>query len=444
MSKKYQVSIVKYEKPKESVRKAINLINGLKDISTDSKVFIKPNVVYWNSECDFPKWGMLTTSRVVNDVVELLHERGFSDITIGEGIISEDPNNKSVAEDAFESLGYYKLRDRYGIKVYNAFERPYEKVNLTKNITARMSSDMLNSDFLVNLPVLKTHAQCKVSLGIKNIKGLISISSRKKFHSADPEHDLHYNVAQLANKIPPCLTILDGIYTIERGPAMDGKAHRSDILVASRDIVSVDIVGSNLLGIGPEEVPYIVQAAKDRDRKTDLADIEVKGESIENLAKPHEWDYIYKENDTLPLPYAKAGIKGIKYYKYDESMCTFCSFYNGIVLTAIKTAWKGRNGEPFDDVEILTGKNMEPQKGMNKTILFGQCQYVRNREHPNINELIAIKGCPPSVEDIQEGLRKAGISVPSYFFKNIDKAPLLFMQKYKGKPEFKEEFFEIK
>ena len=39
---------------------------------------------------------------------------------------------------------------------------------------------MLESDFLVNIPVLKTHVQTVVSLGIKNIKGLIDIESRKK------------------------------------------------------------------------------------------------------------------------------------------------------------------------------------------------------------------------------------------------------------------------
>lgn len=437
---KYQVSVVQYEEPYKSVKKTIDLIDGLNDVSRNSKVFIKPNVVYWNRHCDFPKWGMITTSRVVEDVVTILNEEGFSDISIGEGIITEDKDDKETAKQAFESLGYYKLRDKFGIKVYNTFERPFERVYLTEDVSAKMNADMLNSDFLIDLPVLKTHAQCMVSLGMKNIKGLINIPSRKKFHSADPEQNLHYNVAQLANKVPPTLTIIDGIYTIERGPAMDGKAHRSNILIGSRDILSADIVGAKLLEIDPSTVPHLIQAAEDRDRTPDLSDIDVKGEKIENLAKPHDWDYIYKENDTLPLPYAKAGIEGIKYHKYDESMCTFCSILNGIVLTAIKTAYKG---EPYDDIEVLTGKKVEPTEGMNKTILLGQCQYVKNKDHPNINELIAIKGCPPSIEDLKEGLERAGIHVPSYFYKNIDKAPLLFMQKYKGKTEFKEEFFKM-
>lgn len=437
---KYKVSVVEYKKPYDSVKKAIKLIDGLNNIDRNSKVFIKPNVVYWNRHCDFPKWGMITTSRVVEDVVTILNEEGFSDITIGEGIITQDEDDKETARQAFESLGYFDLQERFGIKVYNTFEREFERVYLTEEVSAKMNADMLNSDFLIDLPVLKTHAQCVVSLGLKNIKGLINIPSRKKFHSADPEKNLHYNVAQLANEVPPTLTLIDGIYTLERGPAMDGKAHRSNILVASRDILSADLVGANLLDIDPKAVPHLTQAADDRDRSPDLSNIEILGEKIEDLAKPHEWDYIYKENDTLPLPYAKAGIEGIKYHKYDESMCTFCSLLNGIVLTAIKTAYKG---EAYDKIEVLTGKQVEPTEGMNKTILLGQCQYVKNKDHPNINELIAIKGCPPSIEELREGLEEAGIHVPSYFYKNIDKAPLLFMQKYKGKSEFEEKFFKI-
>ncbi|MFX0003865.1 MAG: DUF362 domain-containing protein [Candidatus Hodarchaeota archaeon] len=435
------VSIVKYEKPLDSVRKVIELANGFEHLQSKARVFIKPNIVYWNRHCDIPKWGVITTSRVIEDVIILLNEKGINDITIGEGIVSEDPKDTETAKDAFEKLGYNLLKDRYGVKIYNIFERPFEKIELTEGLTAKMNSDMINSDFLIDIPVLKTHAQCVVSLGIKNLKGLISIPSRKKFHSADPVRNLHFNVAQLANKIPPSLTIIDGIFTLERGPAFDGKAHRKNILIASTDIFAADIVGANLLDIDPSAVPHLVQAAKDRNRPLDLSDTDVLGEKIENLASPHEWDYIYLNNNTLPLPYQKAGISGIKYHKYDETMCTYCSGLNGILLSGIKMAWKG---EPFDNIEILTGKVMKPTPGMDKTILVGQCIYNENKDDPNINEMIAIKGCPPSIEDVQNALKQVGIRVPSYFFKNLDKAPLLFMGRYQNNPEFEESFFQIK
>jgi len=434
------VSIVKYEEPLESVRKVIELANGFDHLPSKARVFIKPNIVYWNRHCDIPKWGVITTSRVIEDVIILLKEKGIDDITIGEGIVSEDPKDKETANDAFKKLGYKLLKDRHGIKVFNIFERTFEEIELTEGLTAKMNSDMIKSDFLVNIPVLKTHAQCVVSLGIKNLKGLINIASRKKFHSADPVRNLHFNVAQLANKIPPSLTIIDGIYTLERGPAIDGKAHRNNILIASKDIFAADVVGANLLDIDPSAVPHLVQAAKDRNRPLNLSDVDILGEKIEDLASPHEWDYIYSNNNTLPLPYQKAGISGIKYHKYDETMCTYCSGLNGILLSGIKKAWKG---EPFDEVEILTGKVMKPTPGMNKTILFGQCIYNVNKDDPNINEIIAIKGCPPSIKDIQTTLKKAGIKVPAEVFQNLDKTPLLFMERYQNRPEFEESFYRI-
>jgi len=434
------VSIVKYEKGAESVRKAVELANGFENLNPSAKVFIKPNLVYWNRHCDFPKWGMLTTSSVMEEILILLKEHGVDDITIGEGVITEDPKDRETSKDAFEKLGYNIFKERYGVKVYDIFERPFEKVELAEGVSAKMNSDMLQSDFLIDVPVLKTHAQCVVSLGLKNLKGLINIPSRKKFHGDDPKYTLHYNVSKLANKAPPGLTIIDGVYTLERGPTFDGKAHRSDILVASTNILSADLVGSSLLGIDPIAVPHLVQAAKDRNRPIDLSDIEIKGETLEDLAVPHGWEFIYKNNNTLPLSYAKAGIGGISYRRYDETMCTYCSFFNGVLLMAIKEAWKGKD---FDNVEILTGKIMEPSPGMNKTILLGQCQYNKNKDHPDINELIAIKGCPPEVDGIQEALRQAGIRAPSYIFKNIKMAPLLFLGKYKGKPEFEEHFYQI-
>ena len=434
------VSVVKYEKPLESVRKAVEQSKLFDDIPTDAKIFIKPNIVYWNRHSNFPKWGVLTTSRVIEDAVVLLNERGIKNITIGEGIVTEDPKDDLTAADAFEKLGYDILKERYGVKVINTFRRPFEKVDMGLDFQVNFSSDALAADYILDIPVLKTHAQAKASIAFKNLKGLINIASRKRFHSADPVHDLSYNVAHLPDKLPPVLTIIDGIYTLERGPAIDGKAHRSNILIASKDILSADLVGASLLGFIPSEIPHLAMAAKKRNRPGDLSDIELVGESIESLASQHEWDFIYNDAGDLPLPFQKIGVQGLKYHKYDNSMCTYCSGLNGIILLAIKYSWKGK---PYDKIEILTGKMMKPTEGNNKTILLGQCQCNLNKNDPCIKELIPIQGCPPAREDVVEALKKAGINVQSALFKNLDSAVGFLMGKYKGKPEFEESFFHI-
>ena len=438
--RKPKVAIVRYEKPLESVRKAVDLSKGFEGLPPHSKVFIKPNIVFWTKVSPFPKWGVITTSRVVQDMVSLLKERGINDITIGEGTVLFDPRDNETPAHAFETLGYNLLKKRFGVKVINVFERPFKKVDLGDGVELNFNADVLDSDFVVNIPVLKTHAQTLVSLGIKNIKGLIDINSRKKCHSADPVRNLHYMVSKLANKLPPTFTILDGIYTNERGPSFDGKIRRSNLLVASTDVLSTDKVGAWILGYHTSDVPHLVYAAQERKRTQDLSDVEVVGEKLADVSMRLEYSFGYNQTDTLPLPMEKMGIKGLAYPKYDLTLCTYCSALTGIILTSIAFAWKG---EPWDDVEVLTGKVMKPTPGRKKTILIGKCLYSANKNDPRIKEMISVKTCPPSPKAIVEALHQAGIEVNPAIFEHLEAAPGFFMGKYEGKPDFDESLFRI-
>lgn len=436
------VAIVPYEKPRESVRRAVDLADGFKHMPSGASVFIKPNIVFWTRAVTFPKWGVVTTSRVIEDVVHLLKEHGTDDIIIGEGMVTLHPKDRETPAHAFETLGYRTLVKRYGVKVVNIMERPFEKVDLGGGVRLNFNSDILGSDFVVDVPVMKTHNQTIVSLGIKNLKGMIDIPSRKKCHSADLKMDLHYMISHLANGMPPMLTVYDGIYTCERGPAFDGRMHRSNILMASTDVLAGDMVGAKVLGHDPADVPHLSHAAANCDRPTDLSDVTVVGESIEKVGRYHEYDFEYTEETggSLPLPLAKNGIKGISYRKYDSTLCTYCSSVNGVILSAIRLAWKG---EPFDEIEVLTGKKMQPKPGKKKTILLGKCMYQANKDHPNINKMIAVKSCPPKMEEIVRALHQAGIDADRGLFDNIDQLPGYFTARYRDKAEFDESLFRI-
>jgi hypothetical protein len=110
------------------------------------------------------------------------------------------------------------------------------------------------------------------------------------------------------------------------------------------------------------------------------------------------------------------------------------------ILAAIAKAWKGK---PWDEVEILSGKVMTPAPGKKKTILFGKCMYQANKDHPDIGEMIAIKGCPPKPGKVSEALQKAGIDIDPSMFENMDLIPGKFLKRYAGKPEFDESFYKV-
>jgi uncharacterized protein (DUF362 family) len=436
------VAIVRYEKPLESVRKVVELSCGLEHLPRGANVFIKPNIAFWVRAEHIPKWGVVTTSRVLEDMVVLLKEKGIDRITIGEGMVIMDPKDEKTPIHAFHTLGYENLKQRYGVNYVNLWDRPFQKKDLGDGIFLNFSTEILDSDFVVNLPVMKTHNQTIVSLGIKNLKGTIDIASRKKCHSMDPAVDLNVMVARLADPLPPMMTVIDGIFSNERGPGFDGKMRRSNVLIASSDTLAADMVGASALGYPPCDVPHLALAAARKGVPADLSTILIKGEPLETVTSRHEYDFHYSNApmNSLPVPLAKMGIKGISYPKYDLSMCTYCSGVNGLVLTAIRSAWKG---QPWDEVEILTGKAMKPTPGMKKTILLGKCMYKANKDHPDIREMIPVKGCPPKPADIVKALHQAGINVDPGLFESMDLIPGFFMSRYEGKPEFDDDLFRV-
>ena len=435
---KYDVALTLYE-GKGSVAKNIESINALKNLKPSDKVFIKPNIVFW-ATVPFPKWGVITTSSVLCEVVELLKDYGVSDITIGEGIVTLKPNDKETAAHAFEYLGYNTLAKRYGTKIINVFDSSFEKVKLDDDIEINVSSDALHSDYLINIPVLKTHAQTVVSLGLKNLKGLLNIPSRKKFHNPDETKNLHYMISRLYKLLPKGTTIIDGMYTLERGPGFDGKPHRSNIIISSEDTLSADMVGAKVLGHQPDSIPYLAYAAAEEHRDADLSGINIIGTPVTDVAHYHEYTFPYTDDGTLPQKLHAMGIQGLSYPKYDLTMCTYCAALNGAVLTAITLAWQGK---PWDEVEVLTGKKMQPGGNKKHTILLGQCMVNLHKHNTAINA-IPVKGCPPNPMETVTALHKAGIEVNPLIFEHLDSAPSYFMERYKNKPEFEEDFFTIK
>jgi len=69
--------------------------------------------------------------------------------------------------------------------------------------------------------------------------------------------------------------------------------------------------------------------------------------------------------------------------------------------------------------------------------------YQANKDNPDIQEMIAIKGCPPKPDKVSEALQKAGINVDPSYFENMDLIPGKFLKRYEGKPEFDESFFKV-
>lgn len=381
---KRKVAIVKHDGTYDSFVKALELCGGLDGLKINDKVLLKPNIV-WGGTRNFPQYGRVTTSTMVEYVLRALRDRGCSDITIGEGTVTNKEMGSTTAR-GFEWSGIGKVAQRYGARLVDFNSEPYEEVQL-ENVEVKISKWALESDFLIDLPVLKTHRQTRVSLGMKNLKGCLAQSSKKTFH----RHGLNRLIALLNTKVQPSLKIIDGIYGLERGPEMLGTPHRMDIIVAGQDVFSCDIVGAMVMGINPDDVEFLREFASVTGRTVFLDGIEVTGERIDTVTQKLEWRLSFEDI------FHQAGIDGLTVQEPSLSCCSGCVV---ILSGLIGVLTKDSPGVAIEKVEVCLGEVRA--KGESKRVfLLGDCAVSANKD---LKDAVRVKGCPPPVMDTVKGV----------------------------------------
>ncbi len=212
------------------VRAAVDALGGIGQfIKSGDKVVIKPNISFAaNSDC-----GATTSAGIARQVVELCLEAGAARVVLLDHTIA-DPKlciDRSGINSAITDPKKVSL-------LTPAEERQYEEVAIpgaTELKKVKIARAARQADKLICLPTAKSHSATGVSLGLKNLMGLIW--DRGYLHT----RNLHKAIAELALVIKPDLTIIDATRALTSGgPGGPGKTARLDKVVAGADPVAVD------------------------------------------------------------------------------------------------------------------------------------------------------------------------------------------------------------
>ncbi|MDO4336641.1 MAG: DUF362 domain-containing protein [Eubacteriales bacterium] len=230
-----------------------------------SRIGIKPNLVS-STEASY---GATTHPEIIAGILEYLQENGFYELVMLEGSWVGDKTS-----EAYEVCGYRKLSEDYGV--------PFWDMQKDKSISRDCGGMRLNLcesveklDFLINVPVLKGHCQTKITCALKNMKGLIPNSEKRRFHSMG----LHKPIAHLGVGIRQDFIVVDNIcgdLDFEDG----GNPVVMNRILAGADPVLIDAYVCHLMHYDITEVPYIVMAEQLGAGCADLskADIRICGE----------------------------------------------------------------------------------------------------------------------------------------------------------------------
>lgn len=373
------VSLTRFDGSLESIGRSIELCDGFAGLDRSAHVLIKPNISYagW---VPIPPYGMVTTARVIEGILRALSEHGCKHVCIAEGSISNVLESNTLR--GYKYTGIQQVAKRYDAKLLDLNKGPFVMKELGE-VKVSISKAVLESEFLINVPVLKTHSQVKVSLGFKNLKGCLDVNSRKLFHRNELEHLIY-----LLNELIKCdLTIIDGIYMLEKGPdTVLGTAHRKDLIIASRDKFACDCVGASILGINTSEVGYLVKYAQAHNLPLDISKFDIKGLIIGDLKEKLEW----RSDAELDL-LRRAGITGLSVPHPGHWICSGC--YTQIIL-ALAILSRQNPNQNFAETVVLCGGIKATEAMGTKFLLFGSCAIKENKD---LKYMAFVPGCPPTL-----------------------------------------------
>lgn len=366
-----------YESIRATVRQVVTDLGGLSDvIKPGYKVIVNPNWVAVPAErCS----GGVTRWEVVKAVAELVREEG------AEPIIAESSAAGVDTEEVIKKCEYDRLREE-GYQVIDLKKRKIKKVPVEngKIVNELTTWDVIaDADAIISVPVMKTHDQTEVTLGLKNLKGLIADGQKKMFHTLGVVN----GVVDIIQTVKPVMTIIDGTYGQQGLGPIFGETVEMKLVVGSKDVVACDAVGSAIMGYDVDKPMITVEAYNRGLGEKDLDKIEIIGESIESV------EHRFKRASEVE-------IEGLPDYHliFDPQACTGC--YN-TVFSSLMDLKDGGYAHYLEGKYVVVGPVKELPEGATpeNTVLVGRCANIhlkgRGRE---------VKGCPPGNVFVVQGI----------------------------------------
>lgn len=221
-------------------------------VKPGDKVVIKPNIG-WDRNVD---QGANTHPQVVSALVKQSLDAGASKIMVFDRTCNEE--RRCYTNSGIKSA-VSRIKDRR-IHLDYIDDRKFVPVNIQKGYKLTNWSfykDALDADCYINVPVAKHHSLSRLSLGLKNIMGVIG-GSRGRLH-----YNLGANLADLNTVIRPRLTIIDATRVITKNGPQGGSlkyVKTLNTIIGSLDPVAADAHAATLFGLKPDDIDAIVKA----------------------------------------------------------------------------------------------------------------------------------------------------------------------------------------
>lgn len=239
----------KASRPDELTRRAIAAVGGIERyVKQGANVIVKPNIC---NAYHGPEYASTTNPDVVAAIVALCLDAGAGSVRV------MDYPFGGTAQNAYETSGIAQAVEAAGGQMELMNSLKYQEVAIPNAMAlnrTKIYGDILHADTVINVPIAKHHSAAGLTLGLKNLMGVIL--NRGALHA----NGLHKSIVDLSTVVKPQLTVIDATRILVANGPTGGSLNdvkQMDTVIVSADVVAADAYAATLFNKTGADIEYI-------------------------------------------------------------------------------------------------------------------------------------------------------------------------------------------
>ncbi|MBS3754030.1 MAG: DUF362 domain-containing protein [Anaerolineales bacterium] len=261
------IAVARNGDPETMVRKALAALGGMERfVKQGDDVIIKPNICVGYHTYEY---AATTNPWVVGALVKLALGAGARRVRV------MDYPFGGPAPQAYAKSGIQKQVRAAGGKMEVMSGFKFVKTNIEKGKSlksCRIYDEVLKADVLINVPIAKHHGMAHLTLGMKNLMGVIY--NRPQIHN-----NYGQRLADLNSRVRSDLVVVDAVRMLLRnGPSGGnlGDVRKADTVIASPDVVAADSYAATLFNVEPNGLRYVRAGSEMGLGRSDLGNLKIE------------------------------------------------------------------------------------------------------------------------------------------------------------------------
>lgn len=247
-------------------------------LGPQSHVLLKPNLLAKHP----PEHAVTTHPAVITAVIRAVRRRG---VPAGQIVLADSMGGvytPALMKAAYRGCGMEQACEAEGVTCYTDCKWQMRKTGGELVQEFSLIQPVLEADFIIDLPKLKTHVMTGYTGAVKNLFGCIPGLQKAEWHTRFSDRERFGGMlVELLETVRPDMAVMDAVVGMEGDGPAGGEPRPVGLILGSEDLLGLDLAACRLIGMQPMRVPYL-EAAHKRGlcaAEFDLADL--RGDAAE-------------------------------------------------------------------------------------------------------------------------------------------------------------------